>query len=618
MNRLLLSAVLAALAAAPSFAQLAPADKTLITECTDNVDPAKKGLSPERADSCVKALNDGQPPLIARYSQEDPEAADILIARNNALLDLKRIVVKQEWYHGATALSRVMEKPDCTLCDMGLGPKPETAFDWIGKYASDRLEKTKVTVRTWDVLGPIRTGSLASPDYGMDKASWNEQGMLERYSELSKWARKETDKLVAISADPAAASKLKIDDLVKVLREDLIFSSDAPYRAKLDALSKTVKESAGKPVAPTTADKKGKDLSTASDRLAALSPDNHGEYLAQTFDNAGAARPGAFPEGSGKPAAGTGGGAGVKPITPVKMTADQEKALGEAMIRMDKDGKPTGYLVDVMNETEAGKRTVAFYGDPKYAKAGSNKLNFGFQREEGVFGFWSPANKNIVVNSEVAEEFAAKRGMTVEQLMKDKDGMRDLALYISPTFVHESEHQNQTARAIDAGIDYVKFSNGNSTDPYTRAKENLSNKWSAEHMIEYCSKHGGAGCFQNFHEMHADNADKFMQGGMEALDTLKAPLYPRIDSLEGGAAREFKQAQSYAAYLKTLEDKNRTSPASMTAQEKKDMADYRELMNTRFKWYTMMYRESVDNEAEALAFRKKYGGAGLGLSVPAL
>lgn len=137
-------------------------------------------------------------------------------------------------------------------------------------------------------------------------------------------------------------------------------------------------------------------------------------------------------------------------------------------------------------------------------------------------------------------------------------------------------------------------------------------------MIEYCSKNGGATCFAKFHEMHADNADKFMQGGLDALDTLKAPLYPRIDSLQGGAAREFKAAQSSAAYLKTLQEKNRTNPAGMTAQDKKDLADYGALMNTRFKWYTSIYRESEEAEAAALAFRKKYGTAGLGLSMPAL
>ena len=127
-----------------------------------------------------------------------------------------------------------------------------------------------------------------------------------------------------------------------------------------------------------------------------------------------------------------------------------------------------------------------------------------------------------------------------------------------------------------------------------------------------------ATCFAKYHEMHADNADKFMQGGLDALDTLKAPLYPRIDSLQGGAAREFKAAQDTAVQLKALEAKNRTNPKGMSRAELDTMRDSRALMDTRFKWYTSIYRESEEAEAAALAFRKKYGTAGLGLSMPAL
>ncbi|OIO02025.1 MAG: hypothetical protein COX65_09385 [Elusimicrobia bacterium CG_4_10_14_0_2_um_filter_56_8] len=616
MNKLLLVFLLA-FPAYPALAQLSPADKAFIKECEANIDPGKKILSPETADKCVKGLNEGSPEvLLARYSYEDPEAAGILIANNNALLDLKRIVVKQDGFHGARALARVLEKPDCALCDMALGPKPETTFDWVGKYASERAFEVKREVRTWDALGNIRTTSLSSPDYGKDKAAWNEQGIMSRYSELSTWARKETDKLSAAAGLKSAAGKLDIAGLASVLREDLIFSDDAPYRAKLDALAAMAREEAGnkKPEAPSAADKKAKDLAAASDRLASINPDGQGDYLAHTFDNASASRPGALRPGTGSGSkAGPGTGTA---IAPVQMTADQEKALGERLIRMEK-GKPVGDLAEVMSQTEAGKRTVDFYSDPKYAKAGSNKLDFAFTREPGVFGYWDPDARVIRINSEVAEEFAARRGQTVPQLMEDKAGMKALALYISPTMVHEAEHQNQTARAIAAGTDYKKFSSG-SSDPYTRAKENLSNTESAKHMIEYCSKNGGAGCYANFHAMHVDNAEKFMQGGVEALDTLKAPLYARIDSFEGGTAREFKMAQTYAAQVKTLEALQRSNPSGMTAEQQKDLRDYRELMNTRFKWYTMSYQENVVNDASALAFRKKYGTVSSGGSVPTL
>lgn len=616
MNKLLLSLLLV-LPAYPALAQITATERTLIKECETNIDPAKKLLSPETADKCVKGLNEGAPAsLLVRYSNEDAELASILIGNNNALLDLKEIVVKQNGYHGAKALARVMEKSDCALCDMALGPKPETAFDWVGKYASDRLTEVQREVRTWDALGNVRTTSLASADYGKNKGSWNGQNIMTRYSELSSWAQKETDKLVAAASIKSAAGKLDVAGLIAVLREDLIFSDDAPYRAKLDALQRTTSEAAAakKPEPPSAADKKAKEMAAAGDRLAALTPDQAQSNLDAMYDGA-AGKGGVTPK--------TGIGTGTKPgttpkapITAVPMTADEEKKLGEAMMRMEK-GKPVGYLADVMDQTEAGKRTNAFYSDPKYAKAGSNKLDFAFTREPGVFGYWDPDNKVIRINSEVAEEFAAKRGMTVPQMMKDKAAMKDLALYISPTMVHESEHQNQTARAIAAGTDFKKFSKG-SSDPYTRAKENLSNTESAKHMIEYCSKNGGAGCYAKFNAMHADNAEKFMAGGVEALDTLKAPLYPRIDSFEGGTAREFKAAQNYAAQVKALENMQRTSPATMTAQQKKDLMEYRELMNTRFKWYTMSYQENAVNDAEALAFRKKYGTPGSGLAVPTL
>ncbi|MDO8803412.1 MAG: hypothetical protein Q7R35_03180 [Elusimicrobiota bacterium] len=619
MNKLFL-ALLLTLPAYPVFAQLSAKDQTLIDECQANIDPGKKLLSPETADKCVKGLNEGTPgTLIIRYSAEDPEAAGKLIGNNNALLDLKRIVVKQNGYHAAKALARVLENSNCALCDMTLGPMPEDTFEWVGRYASDRLVEVQRGVQTWDALGPVRTTSLSSAEYGQNKALWNSQNIMVRYSELSGWAQKETDRLAAAAALKSAAPALEIGGLAAVLRENLILPADAPYRAKLNELEYKSDEEAKtkKPEAPSAADKKGKEMTAAGDRLAALTPDGQAAYLDNAFDKTAAAKPGALPPGKpGTPAAKPGTATPKPAIPAVPMTADEKKELGKQMMRIE-DGKPAGYLVDVMSQTEAGKRTNAFYTDPKYAKAGSNKLDFGFVNYPGVFGYWDPDAKNIRINSGVAEKFAAERGLTMAQLMKDKAAMKDLALYISPTMVHESEHQNQTARAIATGTDFKKLDSG-SDSPYTRAKENLSNTESAKHMIEYCSKNGGAGCYAKFNAMHADNAAKFMEGGVEALDTLKAPLYPNIDSFEGGTALEFKMAQKYAAQVKSLETLQRTNSAGMTAEQKLDLKNYKELMGTRFKWYTMSYQENSVNDAGALAFRKKYGSAGSGLYVPTL
>jgi len=620
MTKLLLALIIS-LPAYPALAALTAPEQALITECASNIDLSKKLLSPETADKCVKGLNAGSPTLLTKYSQDNPEAAANIIGYNSALLDLKEIVVRQDGADGALALTRVLEKSDCALCDLQLGPKPELAFEWVGKYASARDGVFKKSVRTWDALGNIRTASLSAAPYSKNKGGWNSQNILDRYRELAKWAKDETIRLEAAAKVPGAAAKLNLGALSGILREDLEIVGDSASIAKLNAITAAagVREEAPK---PSTADKKGKDLAAAGGKLSGLNAEGRGEYLNQTFDGTGAFGAGAM--AAVKPAAtgtgtktGTAAGTAAKPaITPVKMTADEEKALGEAMMRMEK-GKPAGYLADVMNQTEAGKRTNAFYSDPKYAKAGSNKLNFGFTRAEGAFGYWDPDAKVIKINSEVAEEFAAKRGMTVPQMMKDPAAMKALALQVSPVMVHEAEHQNQTARAIASGIDFKKYTNG-STDPYTRAKENLSNTESSKHMIEYCSKNGGAACWKSFHPMHADNAEKFMAGGAEALDALKAPLYPKIDSFEGGTAREFKSAQTYAAQLQALESKARTNPKGMTRAEQQNLRDYRALMDTRFKWYTQIYQENAANDAEALAFRKKYGTAASGLAVPTL
>jgi hypothetical protein len=622
MMKLILSLILS-LPAYPALAALTAPEQALVTDCAANIDPAKKLLSPETADRCVKGLNAGAPSLLQKYSQDEPEAAANLIGYNNALLDLKEIVVRQDGADGALALTRVLEKSDCALCDLNLGPRPELAFEWVGKYASARDGVFKKSVRTWDALGGIRTGSLSAAPYSKTQGSWNSQNILDRYRELGKWAKAETVRLEAASKVPGAAAKLNIAALSSILREDLDVMGDSASIAKLNAITTAagIREEAPR---PSTADRKGQSLAAASGKLSAINPEGRGEFLNTAFDGTAALAPGAI--AAAKPAAagagtktGTAAGAGTapKPITPVKMTATEEKALGDALMRMEK-GKPTGYLSEVMGQTEAGKRTNAFYSDPKYAKAGSNKLDFGFERSPGAFGYWNPQDKIIRINSEVAEEFAAARGQTVPQMMKDPAAMKALALQISPVMVHEAEHQNQTARAIATGVDFTKFPNGTGTDPYTRAKENLSNTESSKHMIEYCSKNGGAGCWKSFNPMHADNAEKFMAGGAEALDALKAPLYPRIDSFEGGAAREFKSAQTYAAQLKALETKARTNPAGMSVADKQNLRDYRGLMDTRFKWYTQIYQENLANDAEALAFRKRYGTAASGLAVPTL
>lgn len=631
--KIIFFALTLAFPAHPAFAGLSKQERDVVQKCLANVDPGKGWLSPVTAVECVKALNEGDPePLIKKYAAEDPETAGRLLGYNNAIIDLKEIVVTLNDRSLSTALNRVWRNgrfsstafgvalhPDCTLCEMRLGPKPEDIFEWVGKYAPGRRRIVERVFLSWDSLGPVHTKSFSSSKYGKTRDSWSSHILQERYSFIGMWASIECDSLAAsagaaLAADPGA--RQWIAELSAILREDmkLVGLVDFSCTDKVDSLLAKAggKDFAPQKKAPSAADKKAGELAVAGRNINALggkSVADQNNYLGRTFDNS-ASGTGAVP---GKPPA---AGSAAKPaadkpaIKPVPLTSEQGAELSTQMIRME-GGKVKGYLADVMRQTAAGKRAIAFYEDPNTP---SNKLDVGFIHAEGILGVWNTEKKTLRLWSGMAEEFAAKRGMTMPQLMRDKAAMKDLALYLSPVMVHESEHQNQTAREAAAGVNYKKSSG---EIIYTRANENLSNTESAKHIIEYCSKNGGSACYGELHPMHIQEVEKFMEGGLAALDTMKAPLYSRIDSFEGGAASEFRAAQLYALQLNTLETLQRTNPSLMTEKRKQDREKLHEIMNTRFKWYTIAYLENQEAERNALAFRKKYAG-GLGSTVPGL
>lgn len=558
MNMLFLAATFI-LTASPSFAQLSERDWALIKKCEENIRPANNRLSPKVAADCIMALNDGLPePLLVRYQRVDQAAACRLISNSSALADLYWIT--QHWTGNSYIhLARVLKTPDCVLCDMGLGPRPEALFKWIAKYAGHRLGDVRAGVLTWDdEINMNPTGALLKRK---GRTVWDNMDILSRHEEKRRF-----------------------------------FNELATKRS-------------------SELNKKGKELTAVGTKLGTLKASGKKDFLARTFDNAVPVNPGAVPGGGTSEHRQYTTGAARLPKQ-VSMTAAEAKALSGRLFRMEK-GEPRGYLSEVMGQTAAGRRALAFYRDPKYAKDGTNKLNLGFEHFRAV-GSWNSDARTLKLNSSIPESFAVKRGMTIEQLMNDKSAMKDLAVYLSPGIIHEAEHQNQTARAIASGLDFKKTSKGGNRDPYTRAQENLSYKEEAEHMIDYCSRNGGPACFTKFIPSSVHVAEKYMEGGVAALDADKAPLYSHIDSFNGSAAREFSQVQRYAKTLRSLEAWERANPAAMPPAQKKLLGDYREMMRTRYKWYLMISREIDEAEVEAIAFRNKYNHIGLSRSMKPL
>lgn len=636
MKKALLTLLLTAALFAPAFAQLTEEEQAFIQKCYDNIDKDKKQLSPDTAKECITKLNVPTPALLNKLRNENPAVATDIVAYNNALIDLKNIVARNSGKSLACSLSRVLDtvtcnQPDqpasnsCALCDLDLGPRPERVFDWVGKNASGRLFDVQKSVKTWEVLGEIRINSLSRAEYGYSKDKWNDQAILKRFTSLTDWAKKETDSLVNFAAMPekAAGSSAWVSQMAGTLKENLTAPEDQPYRDKLDKLLKDSAKSGDSPVSPPKPgadDKKAKEMAAASDRLSALkggpAMDRQG-YLDKAFDNTDA-KNGlvvAPPAGAaGNLAAGSKGG-----FTPVPMTDSQAKELSSKMAAM-KDGKFTGYLADELKGTKAGDEMNSFFNDQKYAKTGLNGLNLKFEKGKeadgtaNALGWWYTPDKTTRVNTNLVDQYCEKNKITPTQLLASDAHLKGVATYVAPNFVHETAHQRQAAWSKANGLDFIKYARS-SDAPYQMEMETEAFSMQAAFSAEK-SKKLGPEYLDKINWSHAANADKFLQKGVDALRTEKSPLYPGINSMEGSAAKELKQAQFASKRLGELEKQNRTNPSSMTAADKKYLAQYKEVMDTRFKWYTMVYQKSAADEAKLMAWRDSFDESDKPLASP--
>ncbi|MBU2483191.1 MAG: hypothetical protein KJ760_19075, partial [Proteobacteria bacterium] len=258
----------------------------------------------------------------------------------------------------------------------------------------------------------------------------------------------------------------------------------------------------------------------------------------------------------------------------------------------------------------------------KYAKTGYNNLNLKFEKGTGklanALGWWSGSDKTIRVNTKMVDGYCARNKITPEQLLASDAHMKNLATYVAPNFVHETTHQRQSAWAKANGLDFIKYKGGSAGAPYQMEKETEAFSMQAAFSAEKARKLGPA-YLAKLSWSHRANAEKFMEDGVDALRTGKKPLYTSIDSMEGSAARELQHARVTAVRLAELEKKDRTDPSAMSFWDKRNLAKYRETMDTRFKWYTMVYQKSAADERKLLAWRDSFDSdAALSTAPPVL
>jgi len=531
------------------------------------------------------------------------------VARNNALADLRDIIVKYDNMPMASGLTRVLTERK-VLQQMNLGPKPESVSDWVGKYLGGRQAAFKKGIRSWDTLGQIRINGLKAT---MSEGTWNDlvpadrdNTKPDRYKTLYFWAQDKTDELLAASAVAAKAKDAagEYGPLVQVLKEDLEPLGDRARMAKLDKFLEGLGVAAKAPPAgPTAADKKGKEVLDAANRLkGANAGGNADTFLARTFDNA--------KEAGGADGVGLGGKPGA--FTPVPITDAQAAKLGPRMGAV-KNGKMTGALADEMRGTKAGDEIVAFLEDPKLAKAGGgNKLQLKFEKgtggTENALGWYSSDDKVTRINTSLVDKFCADRKITPEQLLKDDKAMRDLAAYVAPTFVHETTHQRQDVWNTQRGFNFLRW-----TDPATGKVDKFS-PYQMEMEAEAFGMNGafvaektqklGPGYLQKLDRIDRADAERYLEDGVDGLrKQYHGESYTGIDSMRGEAARQINAAAYTAQRVNALAAKSQQKDAVMTAAERQELKEGREALKTRFGWYKDTLAKSKTDELKLLDWR---------------
>ncbi len=611
--------------AAPAAAQthqLSEADAQVVLDCINNVNPDKGALSPDKADECVDKFNEDGGALMDKAAADFPEIAVLAAARNNALSDLRDIIVKYDGRPMALGLTRVLQERG-VLKQMRLGPKPESLFDWVGKNLPSRLMPYKKGIRSWDSLGNVRIQAMKN----QTEASWEalvpadrDNSKIDRYKTLYFNAQKKADELLAAS-QMAAKKKAAAGygPLVLVLKEDLAVFGDNERIEKLDKMMSDLGEAEAKPVdnSPSAADKKSKDLQDASNRLKTDTAGGKADtFLARTFDKADAA-------GGAAGASGVGIGGKGAAFTPVPITDAQAAQLGPKMGEV-KNGKMTGALADEMRGTKAGDEIIAFLEDTKYAKSGANKLNLKFVKgsaadgTDTALGWYSSGDKVTRINTDVVDKFCASRKITPEQLLKDDAALHDLATYVAPTFVHETTHHRQDAWSTSRGFNFLRWTdsagNVEKYSPYQMEMEAEAFGMNGSFTAEKAQK-GGLAYLRKLDPIDRDDAERYLEDGVDGLrKQYHGQYYTGIDSIKGSAAKQFDDAFSTASRAQFLAKKAQEKGAGLTDAEKTELAEDRQALKTRFKWYVDTLAKSKDDERKLLGWRDSIDPEGKVLS----
>ncbi|MEI6424164.1 MAG: hypothetical protein WCP55_18250, partial [Lentisphaerota bacterium] len=413
-------------------------EQAVIDACVTNI--SEKVYSPAEADKCLTGLNNNNFNLLDRLQTADEPRARYILTYENAIKDLSDFF---EDANGVNVINKGLivrlERADCALCSLDMGPQPEKLMPWVSRYASDKAEQAKQASFAWDTLSPETRTFL--PKDGITPETWSERYISDRMDDLRTWATAKFDEIMPPGAVRFDAEKHTptVKAILPYLNREQRARITAAYN-RITTDMKKASEQSNSPEKTATAAKYDK-MQEKINKLSARPDNEQSDFLGKTFDNTtpGTGKTGPrSPAGAKTAAEASAGGAIGKAYT---LTDEQAKELSP---RMQKTLLGSDKEAGELSDTAVGRKAIAFYAKPE------NKLKFSIAdlKDEHTRGAYNPAEGTVTINKDYVEKAMKQTGVTADQLMDEKNdtAIKKVTRYVAPTFVHEGlGHQGQAA-----------------------------------------------------------------------------------------------------------------------------------------------------------------------------
>lgn len=493
-------------------------DAALLQACEANA----AALDPGGAGQCLARLE-----TLLRLAQEDPGRGTLLLERLNALKDISDLLDMQT---EASKLRHALAKrmfSDSPLSRLGLGPEQKKLLDWVKARKPEKYGLAAAALRSWEALSADER-RWVELERRVDPDEWDGFSLMKKNDVMFGYAEREAEGLFRVPPviDNAAVDEIKRralslwEDLGPATQEKLYQHIG---RLRVLAAVREKSEEAAK------ADNAGvADLRREMEEVKGLSPEDQLARLSTFFDNKADLK-----------------GSGIHDL----VTARRQSAAAEALTEKDKGTLALLIRTALMKElsgTVAGDRILEFYrrsGVQPVVKVAPLQMAYAqFDAQAGL----------IILSAGLTEEWLRSNRLTPAALLTSEKHIRELALLLSPTFIHEAAHQEQAFwlsanKLRDTGISDFEVETMSIEALYIMEKYKKDAAFSA--MIS-------SGTASRYLGEIAERAAQFKKDPVEFRKTVRCVYYPTLMSFETAASYILKPPAAMARTLPIFDDED--------------------------------------------------------------